>query len=261
MVWGQGGAAQDLAFLGIDDINRKKVNPQKVVPGSLFALAKTNVLEPPSQEDKSAQRMSFGLQRMGVVDSMSDDIGGYGNDYLEKAENLMFKANQVSAQAQQKRLEALTPRFQSQKNVPVRLTQLGGGGGGPGKGNASFQRFKRAISGKESGGNYHVVNKSSGALGRYQVMPANIAGPGGWDKQMIGRNVTTRQYLNSPKLQEQIAGGMLLQYFRKYGAAGAASAWYSGSPTKWKQGAGQSSQGAYPTIYNYVQSILRAMGR
>ncbi len=102
------------------------------------------------------------------------------------------------------------------------------------------------------------MNPDSGAMGKYQIMPANIAGPGGWDMEALGRNVTPQQFLSSPQLQEQIARFKLKQYYEKYGAAGAASAWYSGDPNKWKTST--VNQGGYPSIRAYVQSILKALG-
>jgi hypothetical protein len=121
----------------------------------------------------------------------------------------------------------------------------------PGKGPQPFMQFLSAISSKESGGNYGAVNSSSGAMGKYQIMPANISGPGGWDREALGREITPAQFMNSPRLQEAIARYKLSQYFKKYGAAGAASAWYSGSPTSYKSSS---------DIGNYVRSILQALG-
>lgn len=256
MVWSPGGVLQNLAFMGMDDVNKPKVNPQKVIPGSLFALAKTNILEPPSQEVQSAERLKNGYDSLGVVNDISKDQFNSGpSDYLERAEDLMFRANQVANQAAQVRLQRSVPVFKS-GGTQVNISRSGSVAGPKGKG--ELARFINAVSGKESGGRYGAVNPDSGALGKYQIMPGNLAGPGGWDKQILGRNISTSQFLHSPQLQEKIGQGMLTQYYKKYGAAGAASAWYSGSPTKWKTG-GHGSQGAYPTIYNYVQSILRAM--
>jgi hypothetical protein len=123
--------------------------------------------------------------------------------------------------------------------------------------NNKFANFVNAIAGKESGGSYSAVNKDSGALGKYQIMPGNFVGPGGWDRDALGRDITAQQFLNSPKLQDRIARYKLRKYFKEYGVRGAASAWYSGDPNKWRN---TSPQGGYPSIAAYVNDILRRMG-
>jgi hypothetical protein len=146
-------------------------------------------------------------------------------------------------------------------NMPKVNTSLGGSTGGGGKGN-TFDSFLRAISGQESGGNYGARNRDSGAMGKYQIMPGNISGSGGWDYEALGRNITTSQFMASPQLQESIAQYKLQSYYSKYGPAGAAVAWYAGpgAVAGWKRGGGNRSQGNYPTINSYAQSILRKMG-
>lgn len=125
----------------------------------------------------------------------------------------------------------------------------------------SFGSFLKAISGQESGGNYGVRNKSSGAMGKYQIMPANIQGNRGWDYEALGRNISTAQFMASPQLQEQIAQYKLKSYYDKYGAAGAAVAWYAGpgAVASYNRGGGNGSEGAYPSIRSYVNQILSRM--
>ena len=125
-------------------------------------------------------------------------------------------------------------------------------------GNSSFEKFVNAITGQESGGNYNARNSSSGAMGRYQIMPSNIAGSGGWDKEALGYNISSQQFMSNPKLQDAIARYKLQQYFNKYGPRGAAIAWYAGPGMVGR--AGNKSQGAYPTINQYANSILKRMG-
>lgn len=130
----------------------------------------------------------------------------------------------------------------------------------PVKGGGSFDAFMGAISGQESGGNYSSRNSSSGAMGKYQIMPGNIQGSHrGWDFEALGRDITTAQFMASPQLQEAIARYKLQQYYKKWGARGAAIAWYAGPGAVGRVG-GNKSQGAYPTINQYANSILRRMG-
>ncbi len=88
------------------------------------------------------------------------------------------------------------------------------------------QKFIWAVGQVESGGNYKARNPS-GALGRWQVMPANV---GPWTQKALGRRMTTTEFYNSPAAQDKVADVILGGYYDKYGWMGAASAWFSGSP-------------------------------
>lgn len=134
----------------------------------------------------------------------------------------------------------------------------------PGNPGGGFGRFLQAISAQESGGNYSVQNKDSGAMGKYQIMPSNIMGTGrGWDYEALGRDINIGEFLGSPKLQEQIAQYKLRNYYQKYGPAGAAVAWYAGPGTASgylrNPGRYTAKQGAYPSIAAYVQQVLGRM--
>lgn len=126
----------------------------------------------------------------------------------------------------------------------------------------SFGSFLRAISGRESSGNYSARNADSGALGKYQIMPGNIPS---WSREALGHSITADQFYRSPQLQEQIAQYKLRQYYNKWGPEGAAVAWYAGPGTaaKYMRQRGRgfgAAQGAYPSISAYALRILRDMG-
>lgn len=127
---------------------------------------------------------------------------------------------------------------------------------GSGGGDDKFKRFVNAIAGQESGGNYGSVNRSSGALGKYQIMPGNIPS---WSKSVLGHTITNKQFLHSPALQDQIAQTMLRRYVKKYGYSGAAAAWYGGPGVANKWAGMTNPQGAYPSIASYVNQIMRRM--
>lgn len=129
-------------------------------------------------------------------------------------------------------------------------------------GNASFDAFMNAIGSKESGGNYRARNKSSGALGKYQIMPGNLGGKkSGWDYEALGRDVTPGQFMASPQIQEAIARYKLQQYYNKYGARGAAIAWYAGpGALKYSSGSLNRGQNGYPSINSYARDILKRLG-
>jgi len=126
-----------------------------------------------------------------------------------------------------------------------KATGLGNKGG-----SSSFTKFINSIAKQESGGNYKAVNSSSGALGKYQIMPANIAS---WSKEALGRSITPQQFLKNPNLQERVARSKLSYYFNKYGAAGAAKAWYGGEGAARRSS--NSPQGSYPSINAYASKV------
>ena len=140
-------------------------------------------------------------------------------------------------------------------------TSSSGGGAQP---TGSFGQFLKAISGQESGGNYGARNKDSGAMGKYQIMPANLGGShSGWDYEALGRDVSVSQFMKSPQIQEAIAQYKLKSYYDKWGPAGAAVAWYAGPGTASKYLANPSRytnpQGKYPSIASYVNMVMRNM--
>lgn len=129
------------------------------------------------------------------------------------------------------------------------------------QGGQNFVQFLRAISGQESGGNYNARNSSSGAMGKYQIMPGNIMGlHRGWDYEALGRDVSTEQFMRSPQIQEAIAQYKLRSYYQKWGPAGAAIAWYAGPGMvgrKLRRSRGYT--GGYPSIQAYMQQVLGRM--
>jgi len=117
-----------------------------------------------------------------------------------------------------------------------------------------FERFLNAIAKQESGSNYRAVNSSSGALGKYQIMPANIPS---WSKEALGRTITPQQFLRNPNLQEKVAQYKLRQYYRRYGAEGAAKAWYGGESAA--RTSSSVRQGSYPSINSYASQVTRRL--
>lgn len=161
-------------------------------------------------------------------------------------------------------LESLRNKIQGMNGRSVNVGTGDGGGQFTGNipnvtGNSSFEKFVNAITGQESGGRYDIRNSSSGAMGRYQIMPGNINGTRkGWDYEALGRDISPGQFMSNPKLQDAIARYKLQQYYNKWGPRGAAVAWYAGPGA-----VGRSSnkpQGAYPSINQYANSILKRMG-
>lgn len=211
-------------------------------------------LEP---NDRSNARVGNLSDKLGIISQYAPQLEPE-DKYLNMAEDLMFRANQVAAKAAETR--AFRPvNFSGgppSPRVAVQQVRSKKSAKQPVAKN-NFGAFVQAIAGKESGGSYSARNPHSGAMGKYQIMPSNIEGSGGWDMEILGRNITPQQFMSNPALQDKIALGKLRQYYNKYGPRGAASAWYSGDPNKWQN---TSPQGGYPSIAAYVADIIRRMG-
>jgi hypothetical protein len=148
-----------------------------------------------------------------------------------------------------------------QKWAREAMSQKGNDGG------VNIEALKRSVISQESGDNPSVINSRTGALGLYQILPSNIQGTGkGWDKQCLGRDVTTSQFLSSESLQHQIADCKLREAVGNQQAKASseeelirrvASTWYSGNGDKWNNTRKQGPGGTEPSISEYTASIWR----
>lgn len=124
------------------------------------------------------------------------------------------------------------------------------------EGGNEFDNLVAAIGGQESGGNYNAKNGRTGASGKYQIMPDNWPS---WSQEAglsAGAEMT-------PENQEKVARFKLKQYYDKYGARGAAIAWYGGEGAlKYSADAMNRKQGNgdEPSINEYADSVLARMG-
>mgnify|MGYP001052405786 CR=1 FL=1 len=208
-----------------------------------------------------------GIDPENFQDALRRRLGSIGNIGVDATNNMqsLLSAQRAAQAAREAREMAEAQRAALSQRASY---SYGGGGRQKYKGNGkdTFENFLGAISQRESGGNYKARNKDSGAMGKYQIMPGNIAGPGGWDKEILGYNISTQQFMNSPQLQEQIAQGMLRKYYNQWGPGGAAVAWYAGPGRVkgWMKNNSSSMytrpQGNYSSISAYAYGILKSMG-
>jgi hypothetical protein len=124
-------------------------------------------------------------------------------------------------------------------------------GGKPVKKATELDAFLWAEGEQESGNNYTVVNANSGALGRWQVMPENLAS---WLAESGLPDMTAEQYLHNTGAQIRLAETILGGDFKKWGPRGAASVWYSGQPD-WQKTYGD------PPVYQYVDDVVSLMSK
>ncbi len=129
-----------------------------------------------------------------------------------------------------------------------------------------FESLVNAIGVQESegSGGYNAVNGRTKASGKYQIMPDNWPS---WSQEAglpAGAEMT-------PENQERVAHFKLKQYYDKYGATGAAVAWYSGEANaqRWVNGettdvwgnAWDAPQhGNEPSIKEYASDVVSRMG-
>lgn len=91
--------------------------------------------------------------------------------------------------------------------------------------------YRNAIASIESAGSgdYGAVGptnpKMGRALGRYQIMEANI---GPWSQEALGRTVTPDEFLANPQIQDAIFDKKFGSYVSQFGPEGAAQAWFAG---------------------------------
>lgn len=218
--------------------------------------------------DREKLQQQFRAQLLGLKPNQVDKTG-----YYNRADHIQESGQQATAYEVAKRNERMQAQLDAQRQAMQNSTGRNvntsvGQGVGPSlnfksTGNTSFDKFMAAISGQESGGNYGSRNRSSGAMGKYQIMPGNISGSHrGWDYEALGRDVSSSEFMNSPQIQEAIARHKMQQYYNKWGPRGAAIAWYAGPGAV----SGMSSQslnapqGSYPSINGYAQAILRRLG-
>lgn len=122
-----------------------------------------------------------------------------------------------------------------------------------------FEALVNAIGGQESegSGGYNAVNGRTGASGKYQIMPSN------WPSWAEEAGLSADAPM-TPENQEIVARHKLREYYDKYGARGAAIAWYGGEGAlnysdealNRKQGNGNE-----PSINEYANDVMSRMGK
>lgn len=132
------------------------------------------------------------------------------------------------------------------------------------EGGDEFSKLMASFGIQESGGDYNAKNGRTGASGKYQILPDNWPS---WSQEAglpAGAEMT-------PENQEKVARFKLRQYYDKYGAEGAAVAWYSGETNAQRWVNGQTTDvwgqpwdapqhGNEPSIKEYANSVTGRAG-
>jgi hypothetical protein len=106
-----------------------------------------------------------------------------------------------------------------------------------------LNRFLYALGQVESGGNYYALNPTSGAYGKYQIMPANWPA---WAKLYIGSSTAPQ----SPANQEKVARGKVTALWKWLDTWPNVAHW-------WLTGSGERNQALWSTYSKkYVAKVM-----
>jgi len=105
-----------------------------------------------------------------------------------------------------------------------------------------LSRFMYAIGEVESGGNYSARNSSSGAYGKYQIMPSNWPS---WARQYLG-NANAKQ---TPANQEKVAAGKMTSLYNWLDSWRRVAYW-------WLTGSSRTSNWS-STATRYVNKVMK----
>ena len=103
-------------------------------------------------------------------------------------------------------------------------------------------RFMAAVGKIESGGNYRARNRTSGAYGKYQIMPSNWPA---WAQRYLG----DRHARQTPANQEKVAAGKFTSLYRSVGSWRRVAYW-------WLTGS-KRTHGWSPGAKRYVARVMK----
>lgn len=262
--WGVADTNTRTAFIDLFTIASER-DPRQSISRLLADLVQENVnaMGPPetgpgspgSQEvvpipDFTPQVMS--AETLGaLIDETAQAMRGEFASPSEK-EALIAKLQERELGIQRTEYDRSVANIREQAAAQFAVGQTSGGGGAP-TGGGEIDAFMAAISGQESGGDYNISNRDSGAHGKYQIMPANW---GPWATRAgLGPNAP-----QTPQNQETVARRIMLDYYQQFGNwRDVAIAWYAG-PGAVGGSRGNASQGAYPSINEYADTIMDRFG-
>lgn len=125
---------------------------------------------------------------------------------------------------------------------------------------ASYAASIRKIESGSMEGNYGalgpVTRNGDRAYGAYQVMGNNI---GPWSKEALGKSMTASEFLTDKGAQDAIFNHKFGGYAEKYGAGGAAQAWFGGPGSVGKGGMGTDILGTSGNAY--VEKFTTNIGK
>ena len=210
--------------------------------------------------------------------AIATKVGTLEGGFVSSTDMLGFYNKQLGGVAKgtsewyaiQGKIDGLNAQIASEKVLArqgVKITYPKGGGGtttavdatgGTGKakskstGTGDLEDFMRVIAKIESGGRYEARNGTTGAYGKYQILPSNWASYA--KKAGLPANAKP-----TPENQEKVARAAFERYYDKYDGdwAKMAAAWHAGVAGT-AGGPGTGNWG--PKTSNYVNKVMSAMG-
>lgn len=204
MAISSGYTAEDLARMGPDALTRKRLMAEAL----LNDATRQRKIEHPLQGLAQMAEALVGGMRVRNIDQAEKA----GQESADSAWNNLFGGSSAAS------MPAPAAASEMQASAP---SNSGGG----------MDQYRNAIASIESDGSggYSAVGPTSPkmgrALGRYQVMEANIPQ---WSKEALGREVTPEEFLSNPQIQDAIFDHKFGGYVNQYGPEGAAQAWFAG---------------------------------
>lgn len=212
--------------------------------------------------------------------AIAKKIGGLEGGFVDSTEMLGFYNKQLGGVAKgssewysiQSKIDGINAQIAQEKVLArqgLKITYPKGAGGtstpsiagdtgkAPAKGSKStgsgdLEDFMRAIAKVESGGRYEARNATTGAYGKYQILPSN------WSSyaQKAGLPANAKP---TPENQEKVARAAFERYYDKYDGdwSKMAAAWHAGVAGT-KGGPGTGNWG--PRTTNYVNKVMAKMG-
>lgn len=125
-----------------------------------------------------------------------------------------------------------------------------GGAANDNRSGGGISAYAKAIQSIESSGNYGalgpITRTGDRAYGAYQIMGNNI---GPWSQAALGRTMSASEFLTDKGAQDAIFAHRFGGYVDKYGASGAAQAWFGGPGSVGKGGMGADVLGTTGNAY------------
>lgn len=248
-------SAGELRIRQMEAANRKLIEGEEgASKAALEALNAYLSQKERGELDIAAQRQSLELTMQNRAKTLED----YRLKIQEQINKMREKIGKYEKEVADYRLN------QAKKEGDAR-TNSGGLNGN--FGSDAVGRLTSAIVAKESGGDYRVVNKDSGAIGIGQVMPDNV---GPWTQKYYGERLTPEQYRGNNAAQDAVVRGRIKESFTEQKAGGrsdeeaarrVAAGWYSGDPNLESSTRPEMSGGnSYPSISDYATDIVKRMG-
>lgn len=225
----------------------------------------SSTLGVPVTKFMSAYR-NFDMQENNNIRDMYKTIA---NNVAKENPQLALEIMQKSMTPQGRQELLSSPYFKTMSSVANFGNAIGGLT--PSKiSDVGFDAVRNAIFSQESGGNYNAVNKDSGALGKYQIMPKY------WFSA-VGLNPNSEQdkqkFLQSPQLQDTLFNYILNTNSQKYSGdlQKVIAAYYGGDLAARNIGTAQGDiQGAigangkptgYPSVNQYVAQVMNRLNK